>query len=85
MRAGSPSQPDSDLVAHERTYRLFNLLLRWCMIHLASLITGLTLWFATPAGFPGGLAAGLAVFVLGYLVLIPHEEHQPLDIWTPGR
>src|SRR5258705_11908537 len=52
MNAGSQSPPDPDpqLVAHERTYRVFNVLLRWCMVVLASTITGLTLWSATPAG-----------------------------------
>ena len=53
MATGSQSQPDPELVAHERTYKAFNILLRWCMVMLASVISGLTLWFATPAGFAG--------------------------------
>jgi hypothetical protein len=85
MRAASPSQPDSDLIEHERTYKIFNVLLRWCMVHLASVIVGLTLWFATSAGFLGGLFGGLAVFGLGYIFLVRHEEHQPLDPWAEGR
>jgi thiamine transporter ThiT len=85
MSAGSQSPHDAELVAHERTYELFNVLLRWCMIHLASVITGLTLWFATPAGFVGGLISGLVIFVLGYVVLVRREQHQSLEPWAEGR
>jgi CHASE2 domain-containing sensor protein len=85
MSAGSQSPPDPELLAHERTYRVFNILLRWCMVLLASTITGLTLWFATPAGFMGGVFTGLVLLAAGYVVLIPHEEHQPLDPFQEGR
>jgi hypothetical protein len=90
MVAQSPTaypdtQQDEELVAHEKTYKTFNVLLRWCMVHLASLIVFLTLWFATPAGFWGGLVAGVVIFALGYFGLVRHEEHQPLDVWTEGR
>jgi hypothetical protein len=30
--------------------------------------------------FIGGLA-----FVIGYCVLVRHEEKQPLDVWVEGR
>ena len=85
MSAGHQSQPDPQLLAHERTYKVFNVLLRWCMVLLASTITGLTVWFATPAGFAGGAAVGLVLLVAGYLFLVRHEEHQPLDPWAEGR
>ena len=85
MSAGSQSSPDPELVAHERTYRVFNVLLRWCMVALASTITGLTLWFATPAGFMGGVFAALVLLAAGYIFLVRHEEHQPLDPWAEGR
>ena len=85
MSAGSQSPHEPDLVAHERTYKVFNVLLRWCMVHLASVITGLTVWFATPGGFLGGVTTGLVIFVLGYIFLVRHEEHQPLDPWAEGR
>ena len=74
-----------ELLAHEQTYHGFSLLLRWCMLALATTITALTLWFATPAGFLGGLLAGLAVFLIGYVVLVRHEEKQPLNLWVEGR
>ncbi len=85
MRNGSPSPSEPELVAHERTYKVFNVLLRWCMVLLASAITGLTLSFATPAGLWGGLIVGLIIFALGYAFLVKHEEHQPLDPWVEGR
>ena len=85
MATGSQSQPDQDLVAHERTYKAFNILLRWCMVMLASVISGLTLWFATPAGFAGGVSVGLILLLAGYLFLVRHEAHQPLDPWAEGR
>lgn len=83
MDSDTRLQPDPDLVAHERTYHGFNVLLRWSMIALASSILGLTLWFATPAGFLGGVLTGLAVFLIGYYGLIRREAHQPLDPWRP--
>jgi len=85
MVAGSRSQPDQELVAHERSYKVFNVLLRWCMVLLASTIAWLTLWFATPAGFAGGTVAGLVLLIGGYAFLVRHEEHQPLDPWAEGR
>ena len=74
-----------DLVDHEKTYHTFNVLLRWCMLHLATAILTLTLWFATPAGFWGALFVGVVVFVAGYVGLVRHEEKQPLDVWVEGR
>jgi hypothetical protein len=74
-----------ELVAHERTYKAFNILIRWSMVVLGSGILWLSLWFASPAGFLGATVVGLIVFVLGYVFLVRHEAHQPLDPWTPGR
>jgi len=85
MSAGSQSPHEPQLVAHERTYKVFNVLLRWCMVLLASSITGLTLSFATSAGIWGGTVVGLIILALGYLFLVKHEEHQPLDPWAEGR
>lgn len=85
MDAQIQSPHDPDLVAHERTYHVFNLLLRWCMLLLATAILTLTLWFATPAGFWGALVAGTVVFIAGYIGLVRHEERQPLDPWAEGR
>lgn len=74
-----------DVVAHERTYHAFSLLTRWAMLLIGNGTFWLTLWFATPAGFLGATAASLVTFVLGYIVLIRHEEKQPLDVWAEGR
>jgi hypothetical protein len=85
MAAGTQSPQDPELIAHERTYKVFNILVRWSMLVLGDGILWLALWFASPVGFWGASAIGLAVFVVGYLVLVRHEEHQPLDPWAPGR
>ena len=74
-----------DLIAHERTYHAFNMLLRWAMLALATGLTSLTIWFATPIGFLGGLLAGIIVWVVGYYGLVRHEARQPLDPWAMGR
>lgn len=88
MAAGAPFNPDSndpELLTHEQTYKAFNILVRWSMVHLASLIAFLTLWFATGAGFLGALIVGVVVFAIGYKFVVQHEEHQPLDVWQEGR
>jgi len=74
-----------DLLAHERTYHGFSILLRWCMLGLATAITALTVWFATAIGFWGGLIIGIVVFAVGYAILVRHEEKQPLNLWVEGR
>ena len=74
-----------DLLAHEQTYHGFSVLLRWCMLGLATVIPTLILWFATSAGFWGGLIAGIVVFAVGYMILVRHEEKQPLSLWVEGR
>lgn len=83
--AFSPNPNDPELVAHERTYKAFNILIRWSMTLLAAGISFLTLWLATDAGFLGGAVTGLIVFVLAWNFLVRHEEHQPLDVWQEGR
>lgn len=81
MATGSPFTPqDPEVVAHERTYKAFNVLLRWCMTLLAATISFLTLWFATSAGFVGALVTGAIILALGYIVLVKTEEHKPLDV-----
>lgn len=74
-----------DVVTHEKTYHAFSILTRWAMLLIGNATFWLTLWFATPAGFWGGTAIALVTFVIGYLVLVRHEEKQPLDVWTEGR
>ena len=74
-----------DVVAHERTYHVFSILIRWAMLLIGDAILTLTVWFATPAGFWGAFFTGAAVFVAGYIFLVRHEEKQPLDVWKEGR
>lgn len=81
----TPSAQGQEILAHERTYKTFNIILRWCMTLLAAVIAFTTLWFATDAGFVGGAIVGLIILFLGYNLLVKHEEHQPLDVWTEGR
>ncbi|WP_297511710.1 aa3-type cytochrome c oxidase subunit IV [uncultured Caulobacter sp.] len=82
-------EPDLDrqeiLVEHEKTYHAFSVLLRWAMLALAAGISGLTVWFATPGGFWGGLVVIAIVWVAGYYGMVRREEQQPLDPWVPGR
>jgi hypothetical protein len=88
MASGTPFNPntqDPEVVAHERTYKGFNILLRWCMTLLAASISFLTLWFATTAGFIGAFVIGAIVFAVGYIVLVKTEEHKPLDLSEEGR
>lgn len=81
MDADFDDTHNPELQAHERTYRAFNLLLRWCMVGLGVAITTLTLWFATPAGFLGGAVVGVVLFVAGWWFLVRQEEKQPLNPW----
>lgn len=74
-----------DVVDHERTYHAFSILVRWSMLLIGEAVLWLTLWFATPVGFVGATLIGIAAFVVGYIVLVRHEEKQPLDLWVEGR
>jgi hypothetical protein len=86
MNTGSQyGQQSPAVVDHERTYHAFSILVRWAMLLIGDAILTLTLWFASPAGFWGAAVVGVAVFVIGYLFLVRHEEKQPLDVWKEGR
>jgi hypothetical protein len=85
MSNGSSPPTDPNLVTHERTYKVFNIIVRWSMVVLGSMILGLSLAFATSAGMFTGFIVGGAAFIVGYLFLVRHEEHQPLDPWAEGR
>ena len=68
----------AELVAHERAYHAFGLLVRWSMLLIGDVILWLTLWFASPAGFWGATFVGVIAFLLGHHFLIRREEKQPL-------
>ena len=75
----------NEIVAHERTYRAFSILIRWSMLLIGNAILWFTMWFATPAGFLGATAVAVATFILGYIFLVRHEQKQPLNVWVEGR
>lgn len=85
MDADFDDANNPELQVHEKTYHLFNMFVRWSMVGTAVALTVLTLWFATPAGFLGGLLAGIVVFAAGFWLLVRHEAKQPLNPWIPGR
>lgn len=76
---------EADLIAHEKTYHGFNMLLRWSMLALAAGISGLTVAFATAGGFWGGAIVFALVWIAGYYGMVRREQKQPLDPWVPGR
>jgi len=62
-------------ISHQlSTFNLFTGMTKWGSLHLASLLVLLTLWFCTPAGFLGGLAAAVVLTVLGVVFL---RERRP--------
>ena len=81
----SPNPNDPQLVQHEQTYKAFNIIMRWRMTLTAAVLSFLTLWFATRAGFIGAAVVGLIILYLGYNFLVRNEAHKPLDVWQPGR
>lgn len=85
MDAVDRAHQDPELIVHERSYKAFNVLLRWCIAVLGSGLLMLTLWFATGTGFLGSLVAGAIAFVLAYYLMVRHEERQPVDVWQANR
>lgn len=86
MAANDPElDREAILIAHEKTYHAFSVLLRWSMLGLASVISGLTVGFATSGGFWGGLVVFAIVWTAGYYGMVKREEQQPLDPWVQGR
>jgi hypothetical protein len=65
----------SELLRHGLTYHRFMLAVKWFGIHLAAVIALLTLWFATPAGFGGGLFAAVVIVAIGAYAMNHGMEH----------
>ena len=65
---------EMDIREQAHTFHLFNAWTKWGSLALAVALLTLTLWFATEAGFFGGLIAGLVVLVIGIWVL---RERKP--------
>ena len=51
----------NELERHAHTYHGFMLGMKWVAINLATLITLLVLWFATPVGFVGAVVGAAIV------------------------
>jgi hypothetical protein len=60
---------EMDIQEQASTFDAFMGLTKWGSLALAVFLLMATLWFCTPAGFVGGLVPGLAVAVIGVLVL----------------
>jgi hypothetical protein len=67
--AHAPVTPVTELKVHARNYHAFMLLVKWFGIHLAALMTFLTLWFCTAAGFFTALVAGVLVLAAGIVAM----------------
>jgi hypothetical protein len=59
----------SEVAVHAAGYHKFSLLVKWVMVVAATVISSLTVWFATPGGFWAGLVVGLVVFRAGTYAL----------------
>ena len=60
---------EMDIREQVNTFHLFNGWTKWGSLVLAVALLTLTLWFATDAGFLGGLVAGVVVLALGIFAL----------------
>jgi hypothetical protein len=88
--SGSASDPAHEYInTHADSYHRFMLGLKWTVVHLASLMVLLTVWFATPAGFLSGLVAGAVVYAGGIFAMrrfLAHstERDNPGALEPPG-
>lgn len=60
---------EMDIREQVNTFHLFNAWSKWGSLVLAVALLTLTLWFATDAGFFGGLITGVVVLAIGIFVL----------------
>ncbi|MFZ5668827.1 MAG: aa3-type cytochrome c oxidase subunit IV [Pseudomonadota bacterium] len=60
---------DMDITEQTATYHAVMGLTKWGSLAVAVAVLVLSLWFATDAGFLGGLVAGVAVAAAGILLL----------------
>lgn len=71
--------PDAEDLTHGRTYHRFMLMVKWAAIHLAVVMVFLTVWFATPGGFMGGLVSAVIVAALGIYAMRHGLAHSTED------
>ena len=60
---------EMDIREQANTFHAFGAWTKWGSLALAVVLLTLTLWFATNAGFLGGLVTGIAVLAIGVFVL----------------
>ena len=65
---------EMDISEQVATFHVFNALTKWGSLALAALLTLLTLWFCTPAGFLSGLVSAAIIVVIGVIVLRDKPE-----------
>jgi hypothetical protein len=67
---------DQDIHAQQATFHAAMVATKWSILTLAALITFLTMWFCTGAGFLAGLISGVVVLAAGIVFLRsgPSEE-----------
>jgi hypothetical protein len=63
-----------DTHQQELTFHGFIMLAKWGSLYIAAMILFLVLWFATDAGFLGGLVTTVIVVVIGTIVLREHGK-----------
>ena len=60
---------EMDIREQANTFHAFGALTKWLSLATAVILLTLTLWFATDAGFFGGLITGVVVLAVGIWVL----------------
>ena len=65
---------EMDIREQANTFHAFGALTKWLSLATAVIPLTLTLWFATDAGFFGGLITGVVVLAIGIWVL---RERKP--------
>lgn len=60
---------EMDIREQTNTFHAFNAWTKWGSLILAVVLLTLTLWFATEAGFFGGLVTGVVVLAIGIFAL----------------
>lgn len=64
-----PHETREAIIVHADSYHRFMLGLKWVVVYLATAIAGFTAWFATDAGFWGGLLTGVVVYAGGVFAM----------------
>jgi len=77
--AVQPQTSDGEFKVHAETYHHFMLAVKWFAIHFAAVAAFLTLWFATPVGFFGGLVTGVVIFAAGVYAMTHGMAHSSED------